>query len=71
MNERACENANQTAKSPWKYPKIVKIKTIGNLVYKYKPDEKKDNGWWYKAQYEPFVFNVGFFWQEKKVTSDE
>ena len=63
MNKGTGDDANQAAKPAGKDSKIIKINTIGNLVYKYKPDEKQKNGWRYQAQNEPFVFNVGFFGQ--------
>ena len=63
MNKGTGDDANQAAKPAGKDSKIIKINTISNLVYKYKPDEKQKNGWRYQAQNEPFVFNVGFFGQ--------
>jgi hypothetical protein len=63
MNKRTGDNANEAAKPAGKNSKIIKIKAISNLVYKYKPDEKQQDGGRYQAQNEPFVFNVGFFRQ--------
>jgi hypothetical protein len=40
MNKWTGNDANQTAKPTGKNSKIIKINTISNLVYKYKPDEK-------------------------------
>jgi hypothetical protein len=63
MNKRAGNDANQPVSASWKNPEIEKIQAISNLVYKYKPDEKKNNGRWDEAEDEPLIFNVGFFGQ--------
>ncbi len=63
MNKWTGDDANQTLEPAGKNSKIIKINAIGNLVYKYQPYEKKDNGRRDKAQNEPFVFNVRFFGQ--------
>ena len=67
VNKRAGNDANQPAEPAWKNTEIIQIKAISDLVYKYKPDEKENNGRGDEAQDEPSVFNIGFFWQENGI----